>query len=140
MGWARLVPELVVKDLSAALRFWCDLLGFEVVYDRPREGFAYLDRDGAQIMLEQHAQSQRQWLTGPPEPPLGRGINLQIEVAAVAPNLRRLEQASWPLFMACEAKWYAMAECERGQLQFLVQDPDGYLIRLAESLGERPVA
>ena len=103
-------------------------------------GFAYLDRDGAQIMLEQHAQSQRQWLTGPPEPPQGRGINLQIEVAALAPILRRLEQASWPLFMACKAKWYAMAECERGQLQFLVQDPDGYLIRLAESLGERPVA
>lgn len=31
-----LVPELVVTDCDVSVRFWRDLLGFEVLYDRPR--------------------------------------------------------------------------------------------------------
>lgn len=41
-----LVPELAVIDCSVSVRFWRDLLGFEVLYDRPEEGFAYLALDG----------------------------------------------------------------------------------------------
>lgn len=37
-----LVPELAVTDCDVSARFWRDLLGFEVLYDRPEEGFAYL--------------------------------------------------------------------------------------------------
>ena len=29
-----------MADCCASVRFWCDLLGFEVLYDRPEEGFA----------------------------------------------------------------------------------------------------
>jgi hypothetical protein len=88
-------------------------------------------------MLEQGDPSSRKWITGPLERPLGRGINLQIEVSAVGPILSRLAGARWPLFMACEEKWYRAGERELGQRQFLVQDPDGYLIRLAGDLGQR---
>ncbi len=48
---ATLVPELVVADLATSLRFWVDLIGFRIAYDRPENRFAYLDRDGAQVML-----------------------------------------------------------------------------------------
>ncbi len=34
-GFAALTPELSVRDLDVSLRFWCDLLGFTVAYDRP---------------------------------------------------------------------------------------------------------
>ncbi|MBA2519953.1 MAG: VOC family protein [Chloroflexia bacterium] len=137
---AKLVPELLVTRLDASLRFWRDLLGFAVAYDRPEEGFAYLHLAGAEIMLEQVDDSHRTWLTGPLNPPFGRGINFQIEVAALDPTLERLRQASWPLFLEPEERWYRMAELEVGQRQFLVQDPDGYLVRLAEHLGERAIA
>jgi hypothetical protein len=50
-GFAPLVPELDVADLAASLMFWCDALGFTVAYDRPAAKFAYLEREGAQIML-----------------------------------------------------------------------------------------
>ena len=30
-------------------------------------------------------------------------------------------------------------EMEVGQLELIVQDPDGYLLRLAQALGERPI-
>ncbi|MET7243865.1 VOC family protein [Methylobacterium sp. EM32] len=136
---ATLVPELVVTDLAASLRFWVDLIGFRIAYDRPENNFAYLDLDGSQVMLDQYNPSDRRWRTGPMERPFGRGINFQIEVAAVEPVLDRLEAAGWPLFMAVEDAWYRAGTIEVGQRQFLVQDPDGYLLRLGAKLGERPV-
>ncbi len=136
---AKLVPELLVSNLNASLIFWCDLLGFVIAYERTDEGFAYLDLDGAQLMLERRDEGSRQWLTGSLKAPLGQGINFQIEVACVDAVLHRLGQANWPLFMACEEKWYRVGHAEQGQRQFLVQDPDGYLVRLAEDLGRRPL-
>jgi hypothetical protein len=51
-GFATLAPEFVVGHLAASLHFWCDLLGFRIAYQRPEDDFAYLERDGAQVMLE----------------------------------------------------------------------------------------
>lgn len=31
---ARLVPELMVRDLARSRKFWIDLCGFEIVYQR----------------------------------------------------------------------------------------------------------
>jgi catechol 2,3-dioxygenase-like lactoylglutathione lyase family enzyme len=134
----KLVPELIVADINKSLDFWTSLIGFRVAYERPEVGFAYLDLDGAQIMLEQYDPLELQWVTGALEAPLGRGINLQIAVDLVEPILHRLAAVQWPLFRRCEDVWYRADAVEVGQREFLVQDPDGYLVRLAESLGERP--
>ena len=139
MKLARLVPELTVSDLARSLAFWRDLVGFRIRYDRPEEGFAYLDLDGAEVMLDQHSAGGRHWLTRPFEPPLGNGINLQITVEDVAPILDRLAAARWPLFMVLEDKWYRAGDLALGQRQCVVADPDGYLLRLAQDLGSRPV-
>jgi catechol 2,3-dioxygenase-like lactoylglutathione lyase family enzyme len=130
---ARLVPELLVSDVQASLRFWCGLCGFRVAYDRMEEGFAYLDRDGAQVMLEERGHG-RNWLTASLDPPLGRGLNLQIAVASIRPIVQALTAAGWPLFMAPEEKWYRTGDRETGVNQVLVQDPDGYLVRFAAAL------
>jgi catechol 2,3-dioxygenase-like lactoylglutathione lyase family enzyme len=137
-GRARLVPELLVGDLEASLRFWRDHFGFAVLYERPEHGFAFIDLDGASLMLEQRDRAARTWETGPLDRPLGRGINFEIQVEDLDGILSRLSAASWPLYMAPEDKWYRVGAVERGQRQFLVQDPDGYLVRLAGSMGERP--
>jgi len=136
--WPKLVPELLVTDLAASLAFWCGLLGFRVVYDRPESGFSCLDLNGARVMLEQQTATERQWRTAPLDPPLGRGVNFEIEVNDLTPILLRLAAASWPLFMPPEEKWYRTGDTEAGQRQFLVQDPDGYLVRLITDLGESP--
>jgi catechol 2,3-dioxygenase-like lactoylglutathione lyase family enzyme len=134
-AFAPLVPELLVTDIAVSLRFWCGLCGFTVAYDRPEDRFAYLDRAGAQVMLEEQGRG-RNWITGPLAAPLGRGINFQIGVAAIAPILAALSAANWPLFMAAERKWYRTASGSTGVHQFLVQDPDGYLIRFSERIYE----
>lgn len=137
--WARLVPELLVADLESSLRFWRDLCGFAVAFDRFDEGFAYLDLNGAQIMLEERGRN-RNWVTAPLEAPLGRGINFQVAVPALEPILAALSATGWPLFMPPEQKWYRTGAVETGVHQFLVQDPDGYLIRFSACIGERQPA
>ena len=63
---SKLVPELMVTDLANSLYFWVSCLGFELAYQRLEDGFAYLDLNGAQVMLEQVDSETGQWLTAPP--------------------------------------------------------------------------
>ena|SRR5207253_1755654 len=135
----KLVPELMVTDLDSSLAFWVSCLGLKVAYQRPEDGFAYLDLNGAQVMLEQVDPEAGQWLTATLSKPFGRGINLQIEVVAVAPIIQKLGQAGFPLYRECKDTWYRANNVDVGQREFIVQDPDGYLVRLVERLGERPV-
>lgn len=134
---SKLVPELMVSDIKESLHFWTSLIGFEIAYERAEAGFAYLDKNGVQIMLEQYAPDEGQWMTGSLEAPFGRGLNFQITVDLVEPILKRLADVEWPLFRPCADVWYRADAVEVGQREFLVQDPDGYLVRLVESLGER---
>lgn len=133
-GFAALVPELSVSDIGASLAFWRGVLGFAVAYDRPAARFAYLVRGRVQLML---CERNGRWETGAMERPYGRGINLQMAVERVAPLLAALEVAGWPLFEGPTEAWYRMGDREGGNLEFLVLDPDGYLLRFAESLGSR---
>jgi catechol 2,3-dioxygenase-like lactoylglutathione lyase family enzyme len=136
--WAALVPELLVADLGRSQEFYCGICGFAVRFSRPEDGFLYLDLGGAQIMLEE--VSEEAWITAPLEQPFGRGINLQIEVAEVVPIAARLEAAGIVPFRALHEAWYREGDVEHGQAQLLVQDPDGYVLRFVEVLGERPVS
>lgn len=131
-----LVPELLVEALEDSLDFWCRLCGFEVLYDRPEEGFAYITSGTAHLMIEQ-AGIGRNWTPAALERPFGRGANFQISVESIDPIVNALRIASWTLFMEPETKWYRTGTTEAGVVQFLVQDPDGYLIRFQSSLGRR---
>ena len=95
-----------------------------------------LEYDPVFLALEQ-AGAGRNWITGPLERPLGRGINFQISVPSIEPLVSALAVADWPLFMAPETRWYRAGDHEAGVTQFLVKDPDGYLIRFQASLGRR---
>lgn len=108
-----------------------------MLYDRPDQGFVYLTLGDAHVMLEQIGVG-RNWITGPLRPPLGRGVNFQITVPSIAPLVESLRTAGWSLFMQPEAKWYRTGDHETGVEQFLVTDPDGYLLRFQSSLGHRP--
>lgn len=134
-----LVPELAVSDWQKSRAFYCDLIGFHVVYERPEEGFTYLALGDAQLMIDQIGAT-RTFVTDNAalEFPLGRGMNLQLAVPSLQPILSRLERSSIDLVMPLEEKWYRRGTVEVGNRQFIVADPDGYLIRPFESLGERP--
>jgi catechol 2,3-dioxygenase-like lactoylglutathione lyase family enzyme len=133
-GFAPLVPELDVFDLGKSKSFWCNVLGFQIAYQRPENRFMYIELQGSQVML---SQRNGNWETGDLQRPLGRGINFQMFVNSVEPLLDALRNANWPLFRPCHDAWYRIAGEERGNRQFLVQDPDGYLLRFAQNLGAK---
>lgn len=133
--WNPLVPELTVTDLEASLRFY-RAAGFSERFRRDDPPFAYLDLGRAQIMLEErHAGG---WNIEPLDRPLGRGINFQIEVVDVRATRDALVGIGFRPFRELKETWYPVSETvEEGQREFLVQDPDGYLMRFAQPLGSR---
>jgi catechol 2,3-dioxygenase-like lactoylglutathione lyase family enzyme len=133
-----LIPELSVKDFLVSLDFYTEVLGFSVLYQRPEEGFAFLTLGGIQLMIDQIGVG-RTWQTALFEYPLGRGINFQITVENITPILENLRHRQIQLLMEVEERWYRKDNIEVGNRQFLVQDPDGYLLRFAEDLGQREV-
>jgi catechol 2,3-dioxygenase-like lactoylglutathione lyase family enzyme len=133
----RLIPELDVSDLDEALAFYVGVLGASVRYARPGERFAYVDMEGVHLMLEDAAGPGRRFRTAPLERPFGRGMNLQIEVADARSIHRSVEAAGYEPLVPMEERWYRAETVERGNLQFVVADPDGYLLRFFTDLGER---
>ncbi|MDO5613787.1 MAG: VOC family protein [Paracoccus sp. (in: a-proteobacteria)] len=134
-----LVPELTVTDFDASLRFYRDILGWQVIYDRPEDSFAYLRMGGADLMIDAPSVGRNfdQSLTAA-DRPFGRGMNLEITVDEVQPLLDALAEKGWPLILPDEEKWYRAGDHETGQRQFVVADPDGYYLRFCQLLGTRP--
>lgn len=141
VSFAKLMPELKVSDLETSLRFWRDLLGFAVRYSRPEEGFAFLDRDGAQVMLHQDELGARPGvlITGEMQRPFGRGINFEIDANDLTPILQAVAGANWPIYLGPEERWRRVGSIMSGAREIWLQDPDGYLVRFSQGIGQRPV-
>ncbi len=140
--FSKLVPELKVSDLEASLRFWRGLLGFAVRYSRPEEGFAFLEREGAQLMLHQDDLGSRPGvlITGDMQRPFGRGINFEIDAKDLTPIMQAVAHAGWPIYLGPEERWRRVGSIMSGAREVWLQDPDGYLVRFSQPLGRRPVA
>jgi len=133
-----LTPELLCTDLKRSLDFYVGVCGFKTLFERTEQGFAYLEREGVHLMLEQLG-ADREWITGVMEPPFGRGINIQIRVSDVQKLYGKVQKSGCSIFLALEEKWYRQNDTLKGNRQFLVQDPDGYLLRFAQDLGAKLV-
>jgi lactoylglutathione lyase len=134
---AKLVPEFICSNFAESLRFYTDLLEFRVLYSRPEQRFAYLERDGAELMLEQSVSQDRLWPRAGLAYPFGRGINCQIRVADAERLHAAILAAGVALYLPLEERWYRREIDEIGVRQFAIQDPDGYLLRFSEVIGER---
>ncbi|MGV2127603.1 bleomycin resistance protein [Agrobacterium vitis] len=136
-----LVPEFAVTDWHESRDFYTRLLGFSVRYERPEEGFSYLELGGAQLMIDQIGLGRTFEIDDAPlTRPFGRGLNVQIRVDNVQTILDRLEAATIALYVPLEDKWYRTGNMEGGNRQFVVADPDGYLLRFYQDLGERELS
>ncbi len=133
---AALVPELIVSDIEVSTRFYLDVLGFAVRYERPEERFVYLEREGAELMLEQ--STGRRFVDGALEQPYGRGMNLQIAVTDAVALYERVQASGASVLLPLEERWYRRDAELLGVRQFVVRDPDGYLLRFAEDFATKP--
>lgn len=129
MNFNKLIPELSVTDINKTREFYVDVLGFKICYERPEDKFIFVEKDGNQIMLEQINDN---WNVGKMEYPFGRGINFEMTISDVDAVYERIEKAGIKLFRKMEVKDYECGNEIVHQKQFLVQDPDGYLLRFVD--------
>lgn len=129
MNFNKLIPELSVSDINKTREFYVDILGFKICYERPEDKFIFVEKDGNQIMLEQINDN---WNVGKMEYPFGRGINFEMTISDVDAVFERIEKAGMKLFRKMEVKDYECGNETVHQKQFLIQDPDGYLLRFVD--------
>jgi len=132
MKFNKLIPELSVSSFKKSLRFYTKIIGFKIEYKRNESKFAMISFQGNQIMIE---EVNNRWNTDKLEYPFGRGINFQMEVDKVQPILDNLKKYNYPIFIELQENWYKKDNQLLGNKEFLVKDPDGYLLRFAEDLG-----
>jgi catechol 2,3-dioxygenase-like lactoylglutathione lyase family enzyme len=137
---SRLTPELDVADLDRSLAFYVGVVGFRVLFDRPEERFAFLGLEGVYLMLEEAAGPGRRFRTAALEHPFGRGVNFMIELAEIDHLHGRVQSTGYTIVIPLEERWYRRDAVENGYRQFVVADPDGYLMRFSTHLGQRPAA
>ena len=121
-----LIPELSVKSIEESKRFYIDILGFKLEYERPEDKFAFLSLGDIQIMIE---EVNGYWSTGKLEYPFSRGINFEMKVPNVQEIRDNLVKNNIKLFRDITINEYESNGEIIVQEEFLVQDLNGYLLR-----------
>ena len=135
MYFNKLIPELSVTNLKNSLKFY-QTIGFKIEYERPENKFVFLSLGEIQFML-QEISNEDKWDIAPLKYPFGNGINFQLEVVNVDKIYNLLQENNYKIAFEMEENWYRQDNKLLGNKEFLVQDPDGYLIRFSEDLGEK---
>ena len=131
------IPDLSVTNLENSLNFY-KTAGFKVEYDRLESKFAFISLDKIQFMLQEIADNDK-WDIAPLSYPFGNGINFQLEVENLDKIYNNFKNSDYKITFNMEENWYRQNNKLLGSKEFLIQDPDGYLLRFSEDLGEKEV-
>ena len=137
MKFNKIIPELSVSNLSNSLKFY-KMIGFKIEYERPEDKFVFLSLEEIQFMLQEITKNNK-WDVAPLIYPFGNGINFQLEVENVDKIYETLKENNYDIAFEMEENWYRQDDKLLGNKEFLVADPDGYLIRFSEDLGEKNI-
>ena len=136
MEFSSLLPELMISDFAKSLHFYGDILGFKIEYQREKPNFAFLSyQNKSQVMIQELEAGEKE--AEGLEYPYGRGINFQIETSSVQKIIDALAKNKYPLKRGIKDSWYQNGKTAYGCREILVLDPDGYLLRFSEELGEK---
>ncbi len=125
MKFNKLITELTVSNIVESKKFY-QALGFQIGYERPENEFCFLELEGNQIMIEGPNDN---WDTGVLEYPFGRGINISMEVSDITEIYQKAKQNNYPIFKEIMVNQYRVDDEIINEHEFLIQDPDGYLLR-----------
>ena len=137
MNFNKIIPELSVSNLLVSLKFY-KTIGFKIEYERPENKFVFISLDEIQFMLQEVSDNDK-WDIAPLTYPFGNGINFQLEVNNVEKIYNNLKDNNYKITLEIEENWYRQEDKLLGNKEFLVQDPDGYLIRFSQDLGEKEI-
>ena len=135
MYFNKTIPELSVTNLKNSLKFY-QTIGFKIEYERPEHKFVFLSLGEIQFMLQEITEDDK-WDIAPLTYPFGNGINFQLEVDNVDTIYKALVNNNYKIAFEIEENWYRQDNKLLGNKEFLIQDPDGYLLRFSEYLGQK---
>lgn len=125
MKFNSLIPELSVSNIEISKRFYLEL-GFEIKYEREDDKFCFLELEDNQIMIEEINDN---WVVGKMDYPFGRGINISMAIKDIDMLYKNLKAKNINMFKDLEVHEYTVNNEIYYDKEFLVQDPDGYLLR-----------
>ncbi len=125
MKFNSLIPELSVSDINKSKDFYMKL-GFKIMYERIEDKFCFLSLEGNQIMIQEENDN---WNVGDMEYPFGRGINISMSVSNVEELYNNIIKQNIKVFKKLEVHNYRVNDIVYNDLEFLIQDLDGYLLR-----------
>lgn len=125
MKFNSLIPELSVTNILTSTKFYV-LLGFNVKYERKENKFVFLEYENNQIMIE---EVNNNWSVGRLSYPFGNGINLSMEVSDIDALYQKVKKLDIPIFRELKVSEYKVDDEVYQDKEFLIQDPDGYLLR-----------
>ena len=131
------ITELSVTNLEYSLEFY-KTAGFKVQYDRPENKFAFIGLREIKFMLQEISDTDK-WDVAPLSYPFGNGINFQLEVENLDEIYTSFKNSNYKITFDIEENWYRQNNKLLGNKEFLIQDPDGYLLRFSEDLGEKNI-
>ena len=137
LNFSKNIPELSVTNLENSLRFY-KTAGFKIEYDRPENKFAFISLGEIQFMLQEITEDDK-WDVAPLSYPFGNGINFQLEVEGLNEIYNSFKTSNYKITFDIEENWYRQDNKLLGNKEFLIQDPDGYLLRFSEDLGKKEV-
>lgn len=120
-----LIPELSVSNIDNSIEFYTKI-GFEIMYKREEDKFCFLKLDNNQIMIE---QINNNWNTGTLEYPYGRGINISMMVSNIDNYYKKIKRNNIDIYQELKVSKYKVNDIVYEDREFLIQDPDGYLLR-----------
>ena len=125
MKFNSLIPELSVSNIERSKKFYLSL-GFKIMYEREENKFVFLQLEENQIMIE---ENNGNWDTGLMEYPYGRGINISMTIKDIDKLYKKIKEKNIKLFLDLETHEYRVNNIISYDKEFLIQDPDGYLLR-----------
>ena len=129
MKFNSLIPELSVQDIEKSKAFYIEILQFKIEYERPEGLFMFISKEGNQLMLE---QENGHWATADLQYPYGRGVNFEMAVSNIEALYQRILEFGITAFRELKVSRYMSLGESTEQKEFLIQDPDGYLLRFVE--------
>lgn len=118
-------PEFFVRDLDASVSFYVEQLGFRQV--RRDTNFAVVALGDAYVLLsaaDEEGRDLRRWLDSGPR---GVGVNVRIMVEDADDAYERATASGIAAVRELDDRPYGLRD-------FIVADPDGFLLRFASPI------
>ena len=120
-----LIPELSVSNIEKSKKFY-ENLGFKIIYERIENKFCFMQIEDNQIMIEEKNDN---WSVGKLEYPYGNGINISMAISDIENMYNELKRKQTDFFIDIKVSEYRVNGKIYQDKEFLIQDPDGYLLR-----------